>query len=167
MRDATAFRVSSQRRYWLTRGVAAAAFAIVCAAGLRQGSGPAAALGVVGLALFGTLALYALRQGLRTRPRLTLDAIGFDAPDLGVGPIAWSEVEHVQVFGSREAPFIAFHVRDPATLAARMPAWPRLVQRLLRAQGLPAFAVNLIGVDRDPADIAEWAKAWWSDVARP
>jgi hypothetical protein len=167
MRDATAFRVSSQRRYWLTRGVAAGAFAVVCAASLRRGSGPAAALGVAGLLLFGSLALYALRQGLRTRPRLTLDATGFDAPDLGVGPIAWSEVEHVQVFGSREAPFIAFHVRDPAAFAARMPPWPRVVQRVLRAQGLPAFAVNLIGVDRDPADIAEWAKAWWSDVARP
>lgn len=167
MRDATCFRVSSQRRYWLTRGVAAAAFAVVCAAALRQGSGPAAALGVAGLALFGLLALYALRQGLRTRPRLTLDASGFDAPDLGVGPIAWSAVEHVQVFGSREAPFIAFHVRDPAAVVARMPAWPRFVQRLLRAQGLPPFAVNLIGVDRDPADIAEWAKAWWSETARP
>jgi hypothetical protein len=134
---------------------------------LRQGGGASLALGVVGLALFGAFALYALRQGLRPGPRLTLDALGFDAADLGVGRIDWSAVEHVESFGSSEAPFLAFHVRDPEAIAARMPAWPRFVQRLLRAQGLPAYSVNLIGVDRDPAQVAARAKALWVAIARP
>lgn len=165
--SADTYRVHGDRGYWLKRGLAAAAFAVACAVGLRHGAGLPSALAIAGLALFGPLALYALRQGVRTGPRLTVDALGLDAADLGVGRIAWSEVEHVQLFGSSEAPFLAVHVRDPAGVLARMPAWPRFMQRLLRAQGLPAFSVNLIGVDRAPTDVAARARARWSAAARP
>src|SRR5688572_504713 len=129
-----AWHVRNKRGFWLARGLGAAALAVACVIGLR-GPGFVVALGVAGLVLFGAFAAYALRQGLRRGPRLTLDASGVDAADLGAGTIPWGQVEHVEAFGSHEAPFIAFHVGDPARHLARMPAWPRLLQRLLRAQG--------------------------------
>jgi hypothetical protein len=152
------YRVCSDRRFWLARGLAAAAFAIACALALRTGGTLAFALGLAGLVMFAAFAAYALRQGLRSAPRLTLAASGVEAADLGVGVIAWDAIEHVQSFGSAEAPFIAFHVLDPQTYVARMSPWARFVQRLLRVQGLPAFSVNLIGVDRDPGEIAVRAR---------
>jgi hypothetical protein len=157
---ATPYEVRSERRFWVSRGLGAALFAGVCAIALRAGGVVAFVTGVVGLVLFGAFGAYALRQSLRTGPRLTLDATGIDAADLGVGRIGWEAIEHVAWFGSPEAPFLALHVRDPASWVARMPPWARGVQRLLRAQGLPAFAVNLIGVDRDSREVAARARAW-------
>jgi hypothetical protein len=158
--------VRSRRGYWLGRGAGALAFASACALSAWRGSGATLAFGLVGLLLFATFAVYALRQLLRSAPRLRLDAGGFEAADLGVGPIPWSDVEHLQVFGSREAPFIAFHVRDPEAYVARMPPWPRMMVRLLAASGLPRFSVNLVGVDQDVGQVAGHARRWLQRDAR-
>jgi hypothetical protein len=157
-REAT-WRVSSRRGYWLGRGLAAAAFALVGANVLRHGGSANAVMGAIVLALFGALALYALRQGLRRGPRLVLSPEGVDAADLGVGPIPWRDIGDVERFGSQEAPFLALRVLDPGPVLARMPPWPRFMARLLARQGLPYFSVNLIGVDRDVAEIARRAAA--------
>ena len=161
------YRVLNRRSFWLARGLAAAAFAVACALALRSGSAWYAALGAAGMAMFGAFAAYALRQGLRSGPRLVLDANGVDAADLGAGVIGWDAIEHVQSFGSAEAPFIAFHVRDPEPVLARLSPWARTMQRLLRAQALPLFSVNLIGVDRDPGEIAQRACELFEQATRP
>jgi hypothetical protein len=141
------------------RGLGAVLLAFGSAMYLRAGAG-SAWIGLTGAVLFGLFGVYALRQLLRRGPRLVLGPDGFDAADWGIGPVPWSEVENVQWFGSREAPFMAFHVRDPGPHIARMPWWPRLVLRLHRASGLPSFSVNLIGVDRDPGDVITCANRW-------
>ena len=153
------YTVRTKRSYWAARGLGAAALALACAAFLRTGAGIGLVVGVAGFLMFGAFTAYALRQLLRTQPRLTLDHAGIDAGDLGVGAIPWAEIDCVQTFGSHEAPFIAFHVREPERYVARMSPWARAIQRLHRVSGLPAFSVNLIGVDRDLAEIAERAHA--------
>lgn len=152
------WRVCSKRGFWIGRALSAVALAVGSLFFMRAHTGISAAAGAVGIALFGSFALYALRQLLRGERRLALSTAGFDAADLGVGTIPWAEVEHVQSFGSREAPFVAFHVRDPGPWLARMSPWPRMIVRLLRAQGLPSFSINLIGVDREPFAIASRAR---------
>ena len=151
--------VRSKRGFWLVRGLGAVAFAVACAVSMRTANAWQVALGAIGAAMFGAFALYALRQGLRRGPRLVLRPGGFEAADLGVGLVSWSDIETVEQFGSAEAPFIAFHLRDPTPWIARQPPWPRFVRRLLAAQGLPTFSVNLIGVDKDPGVIAFRARA--------
>ena len=149
--------VRTDRGYWITRGLGAAALTLGCALALRASAGYAVGIGVLGAAMFGFFTAYALRQGLRRGPRLVLDAIGVDAADLGVGVIPWAHIQHVQAFGSAQAPFVAFHVADPAPWLARMPPWARMVARLHVASGLPLFSVNLIGVDRDAGEVARRA----------
>jgi hypothetical protein len=154
-----AWHVVARRGFWFWRGLGAVALAVGCAISLRTASGLAVALGVTGCVMFGVFAAYALRQGLRRRPRLTLGPQGVEAADLGVGPIPWTAIDAVQGFGSPEAPFVQFLVSEPQAWLARLPAWPRFVARLLRVQGLAPFCVNLIGVDRAPADIVRHATA--------
>jgi hypothetical protein len=160
MNDPNPYRVHTHRSFWLWRGLGAAAFAVACVLAMRSGGALVTVLGALGAAMFGFFAAYALRQLLRRGPRLTLGPEGVDVADLRVGTIAWTEIEGVEAFGSHEAPFIAFHVRDPAPWLARMPPWSRLVARWLRASGLPLFSVNLIGVDRDVGEIASRAIDW-------
>jgi hypothetical protein len=159
-----AYRVGNRPRYWLWRGLGAAAFAAVCVGAMLGDTVVGYLSGAVGAVLFGAFALYALRQGLRRGPRLTLDAEGVDAADLGVGVIPWRDIADVAWFGSRDAPMLGLVVADPAPYLARMPGWPRRMQRLLMAQGLPAFSVNLIGVDGDPTEVGPRTLAMWEQA---
>jgi hypothetical protein len=158
--------VRTARLFWLARGLGAIALALACAWAIRAGGGFAIIMGSLGVALFGAMTLFALRQLLRRGPRLVLDPTGVDAADLGIGVVPWRDIEGVQLFGSPQAPFIAFHLRDPAPHVARLSPWPRFVTKLLAAQGLPLFSINLIGVDREPAEIVRQARAYLAGQER-
>jgi hypothetical protein len=158
---AAAVIVSSDRRYWAWRGAAAAGFAIASAFASRTGAGAQALFGLVGGLLFGTFALYAARQLLRRRSRLVLDAQGFVAGDFALGPIPWTEVADVELFGSSEAPFVALVLRDAGPWRARMPAPARLLAGLHRASGLPLLSVSLIGIDHAPWSVVQEARGFW------
>jgi hypothetical protein len=151
------FTVHTRRGYWLMRGLGAAVLAVACALAVPASHGLAVGVGLLGAAMFGFFTLYALRQGLRTGPRLTLSEAGVDATDLGLGVIPWAHIDGVQAFGSAQAPFVAFHVADAAPWLARMSPWPRWIARWHVASGLPLFSVNLIGVDRDAGEVVRQA----------
>ena len=158
--------VHSNRRYWLGRGLVAAAFALACGATLRTSSGWMAVPGVLGLVMFGVFALYAARQLLRAGPRLALDGRGVVAADFGTGPIPWADIERVEAFGSGDAPFVAFHLRRVEPWLERMPAWSRLLARVHAASGMPLLSVSLIGADKDAADVSSRARRMWSAAAQ-
>jgi hypothetical protein len=161
------FVVAGRRGFWLGRGAVAAVFAGVCGASVRYPSLVVAITGVVGAVMFGALALFALRECLRRGPRLTLDRRGVEVPGLGIGVIAWDRIAAVEAFGSNEAPFLAFHVREPDAFLAQLPRRARLVARWLRAQGLPVLSVHLIGIDRPVDEVAQRARAFWRAGAEP
>ena len=155
-----AVRVNSRRGYWGGRGLAALALATVCAWNIRAGTALGTAMGAVGALVFGCFAVYALRQLLRRGPRLLLSRAGFDAADLGLGLVPWSDVAEVQAFGSPQAPFVAFLVPDAERYLGRMGWYPRTMARWLRASGLPWLSVNLIGVDSDAHEVAALAERY-------
>lgn len=141
--------------------MAAGAFSIACGFFSLTASGLQLALGLVGAAMFGFFGLYAARQLLRRGPRLEFSPNGVTVSDMGIGLIPWKDVEHIQSFGSSEAPFIAFHVNDPRPYLDRMPPWARVLSSVHAKSGLPAFSVNLIGVDQDAAQIYRRALTLW------
>ena len=154
-------RVRSRRSYWAWRGLGAAAFAVACAWALRSGNLANQLMGTAGLVLFGALSMYALRQLLRRGPRLVLKEAGFEAADLKVGLVPWSEVIEVQAFGSAEAPFVLMRVAGTSPCLARLAGWPRLSVALLRRSGLPPFSINLIGIEGDSGEVIQRARALW------
>ena len=111
--------------------------------------------------MFGAFAIYALRQLLRSGPRLVLREEGFEAADLGVGLVPWSEVLDVEAFGSPEAPFVLMRIADTSPKLAAMGGWPRFMAGLLRRSGLPRISINLIGIDGDAREVAEFARSLW------
>lgn len=151
--------VRSDRRFWLGRTAAGTALMAGCGWAMTDDSRLMPMLGGAGVMLFGALTLFGLRQLLRRGPRLTLSAAGVDARDLRLGEIPWADIEAVEIFGSAEAPFLALRVAEAAPYPRRAPWWPRSVARLLHAQGLPLFSVNLIGVDRSTHEILRYAAA--------
>lgn len=161
------YRVRSRTAYWLGRGFAAAAFAVVCALALPTAAGAKWAFCAVGMALFGFFTGYALRQLLRRAPRLDLTRAGFTAADLGRSSIPWTQVVAIESFGSREAPFIAFLVPTADAHRAGLSPWARMMVGMLGRSGMPAFSINLIGVDRDVGEIVGRARALWLASTRP
>lgn len=159
--------VRTKRAYWAWRGLGALAFALACGWFLRTAHGANAVFGALGLVMFGFFAAYALRQGLRRQPRLSLTPDGFEAADLAVGLVPWTDVVDVQAFGSGEAPFVLFLVNEPERYLARMPGWQRQMAVLLRRSGLPMFSVNLIGVDANAWEVTERALALWEQATSP
>ena|SRR5690242_991853 len=156
--------VGTRRAYWAWRGLAALGFAAACGWSLRAANGSTQLIGALGLPMFGSFAAYALRQGLRRGPRLRLTREGFDAADLGIGLVPWTQVEEVQAFGSDEAPFVLFLVPDAPRYLARMPWWPRFMAGWLRRSGLPMFSINLIGVEGSAWEVVARACALWRDA---
>ena len=151
--------VRTAYRYWLVRSAGSALFCVGCAMAMRAGGVPTQVMGGAGLVLFGVLGLYGVRQLLRRAPRITISDAGIEAADLGVGTIPWTHVEAVEHFGSAEAPFLAIVVTEPERYLAAMRPTRRLVTRLLTAQGLPMFSINLMGIDHDPDTIERRARA--------
>lgn len=158
--------VRSDRRYWGSRVGGALVLGSGCVLASRSDSPLTVLSGLAGAAFFLPFAVYAMRQLLRRQPRLVLSREGVIAADAGVGLIAWEEIANVELFGSSEAPFIALTLHDAPRLLARMPWWPRLVARVLRAQGLQPLAINLMGVDRPATDIEKYARRCWRESRR-
>ena len=158
--------VSSRPWFWIGRALGAAAFGVGSGVLATDGTTTSRVLGTLGAVLFGAFALYGLRQALRRGPRLVLSADGVMAADAGPDLIPWDEITGVEAFGSDAAPFIGFGLRDAAARVARMPPWPRFMARLLAAQGVRPLAVNLIGVDRSPAEVQAFARCAWRTATR-
>jgi hypothetical protein len=112
-------------------------------------------VGILGVALFGTGAVVGLVQGLRRGPRLSIDDDGIHDRTLGVGVIAWSDIVSAAPYLVAKEPFIGLNLRDPAKYIQRAPPLKRRLARMHAASGMPPFSVNLVGLEGDPARVAQ------------
>ena len=151
----TPIHYSTKRSFWLLRAAGAIAFAALCATFMRGVVGSAGWwLGLAALTFFGIGAVVGLVEGTRRGPRLTLDETGVHDRSLGVGVIEWADIVSAEPYGVAKKPFIGLELRDPAKYIARASTFKRLLARLNSGSGMPAFSVNLVGLDADPMEVA-------------
>ena len=142
--------------FWLSRAVGGLAMAAVSVMMARAGAGSAVGwVGIVGVIFFGAGAVVGIFQGTRRGPRLTIDEQGIHDRTLGVGVIAWSDIANAEPYGVARQPFVALHLREPSKYLERASPLKRFLARLNRGSGLTPFSVNLVGLDADPAQVAE------------
>src|SRR3954471_9401126 len=147
---------ATNRRFWLVRALGAVVMTAAAVAMARAGLGTAVGwTGIIGVVFFGVGAVICLIQGMRVGPRLTLDAEGVHDRALGVGVIAWSDITSTAPYWVAKMPFIGLHLREPAKYVARASAFKRMLARINSGSGMPAFSLNLPGVDADPTYVAE------------
>ena len=157
----TPIHFGTKRRFWLMRaagglGMAAISGMMARAAWASVGLwSPQGGLGLVGVTFFGVGAVVGIIEGTRRGPRLTLDAQGIHDRTLRVGVIEWADIVGAMPYGVARQPFVGLELRDPAKYVARTSPLMRLLVRVHRASGMPPFSVNLVGLDADPAMVAE------------
>jgi hypothetical protein len=114
-------------------------------------------VGLLGLVVFGPIAISRLVRATRNRPVLVLDADGFtDRGSLiSAGYVPWQEVRQIDQRRFRRRVFVTVTVTDPVAFRARQSAWHRL---LLRING-PMAAGDILIPDNvlpmRPADLAK------------
>ena len=150
-----------KRSFWLQRGAGSLVFVAIATAMLvssLRSDGPARAnmwMAIAGLLFFGTAFVVCLMQGLRRKPRLTLDARGVLDRTLGVGVIAWSDIRQAGVYWIAQQPFISLRVHDAAKYAARASGFRRLLIRLNGGTKASQLTLNLAGLDADPEQVVQ------------
>ena len=152
----TPIHFGRKRSFWLLRGLGGVAMAALSAMMARAGQGTFTGwVGIAGVIFFGAAAVVGFVQGTRREPRLTIDDTGVHDRTLGVGVIPWSDIAGAEPYGVAKQPFVGLHLRNEAKYIARASFWSRMLARIHASSGLPAFSVNLSGLEGDPSYIAE------------
>lgn len=87
-------------------------------------------------------------------PRLVIDDSGLYDRTLGVGTIAWSDIEDAYVARTNNLPFLCLVLRDPSVYTRKLNPVKRALSRTNGAFGFTALALNLHGLRGvDPEEI--------------
>ena len=123
----------------------------------RSGGDLGLVIGLVGLVVFGPIAISRLLRAVRNRPVLILDADGFTDHGslISAGYVPWQEVQRIDHRRFRRRVFVTVAVTDQAAFRARQSAWHRL---LLRINGPMAAGDILIPDNVLPMSPAELVK---------
>ena len=161
-------QIDTKRSFWLLRAAGSVVMAALSFFFLRASLGSFVGwFGLLGLTFFGIGAVVGILQGVRRGPRITLDATGVHDRTLGVGVIPWSDIARVEPYGVAQQGFVGLHLHDAAPYLARASVLKRLLARLNAGSGLPAFSVNLAGVDANPAQVAGLIMQMHAESRRP
>jgi hypothetical protein len=110
-------------------------------------------LGLLVLCFFGLGALILLWQVLDRRPRLVIDRDGVIDRMLGVGRIAWTDLEWAYLQSVSDNCFVCLVLRDPSTYLNKMWWIRRQWIGLNKAVGCTELNLNLSGVSVDPEEV--------------
>lgn len=96
-----------------------------------------AVLGLASISFFGLCGIYAFMRIVRRTPALVVDDRGItdNASAIGVGFIAWSEIEEMREYRFMNQTFMGVVPRDLEALLDRQPRWKRLVIRVNQLLG--------------------------------
>jgi len=111
--------------------------------------------GWVVILFFGSGLPIFLRNLIDSRPRLVIDADGVTDRTLGVGRIAWSDIESAYLQSIQGNDFICLELKDPAKYAQKLSKVRRAMAAANRNLGFTDFSLNLSGVNADSSQVFE------------
>lgn len=111
--------------------------------------------GMALVTIFGLLALIALRSVLDARPRLVIDDEGIEDRTLGLPKIPWHAIRSARPGALRNLPLLCLEMHDEAAWLSKLSAPRAAIVKRLRAAGLTAICVNLLGTKISPTVLAE------------
>jgi hypothetical protein len=120
---------------------------------LAMGKSSLAGWGAV--VFFGACALVFAWQLVDSRPRLIINHSGILDRTLGVGTIAWSDIEGAYVKSISGNDFICLILCNPEKYAYRLSALRRAMRSANRALGFTDFSINLSGVNAGTDEVLE------------
>jgi hypothetical protein len=112
-------------------------------------------VGWLGLICFGPGIPLFIRQLLDTRPRLVIDESGVLDRTLGVGRIAWGDIESAYVKSIKGNDFICLTLRNPEVYLGTLSPTRRAMATANRKLGFTEINLNLSGVAADTNEIYE------------
>ena len=112
-------------------------------------------LGWIGLVFFGSGIPLFIWQIMDSRPRLIIDERGVFDRTLGVGCIAWSDVQTAYVKSISGTDFICLELRNAEQYRKKSSAIRRAMTTANRNLGFSDFSLNLSGVNAMTEDVFE------------
>ena len=103
--------------------------------------------GWVAILFFGCGLPISIWQIADSRPGLIIDDYGVLDRTMGVGRIAWGDIEKAYVRSISGSDFICFELRDPEKYRQKLSKVKRAMTGANRSLGFTDFNVNLVGVD--------------------
>jgi hypothetical protein len=116
-------------------------------------SGEQVVLGWVTAGFAGLGLVVFLWQLLDPRPRLAIDEYGIFDRMLGVGWIAWSDIERVYLHSINGIEFICLHVREPSAYIGKLSWIRRMLADANRALGFTELNVSLTGTTASTVEV--------------
>lgn len=113
------------------------------------------AFGWVAILFFGSGIPIAVWQIADSRPRLIIDEQGVLDRTLGVGRIAWGDIESAYVRSISGNDFICLELKNPEEYAQKLSKVKRAMAAANRGLGFTDFNLNLSGVDASTAEVFE------------
>lgn len=111
--------------------------------------------GWVAILFFGSGIPVAVWQIVDSRPRLVIDEQGVLDRTLGVGRIAWHEIEAAYVVSLSGNDFICLELSNPEKYLSKLSKIKRAMASANRRLGFTDFNLNLSGVDANTAEVFE------------
>ncbi|HEX6188183.1 MAG TPA: STM3941 family protein [Pyrinomonadaceae bacterium] len=111
--------------------------------------------GWVAILFFGTGLVVSIWQIVDSRPRLIIDERGVLDRTLGVGRIAWSDIEAAYVRSISGNDFICLELKNPEKYAQKLSNVKRAMAGANRGLGFTDFNINLSGVDARTEEVFE------------
>ena len=111
--------------------------------------------GWVPIVFFGTGAIVFAWQIVDSRPRLTIDENGVTDRTLGIGRIAWDDIESAYLATIQGNGFICLELRNPEQYLAKMSKTRRSMSPLNRELGFTDFNINLSNIDAGNSEVFE------------
>lgn len=122
---------------------------------LVTGDADAAWIGWLNLLFFGFGVVVFIRQLFDNRPRLVLDDRGITDRMLGVGLIAWGDIEDAYAASIKSNAFICLELRNTDHYLQRLSPLKRKINKANTAFGFTPLSLNLSGVAADPNEVLE------------
>ena len=113
------------------------------------------AFGWVAILFFGCGVPIYIWQIVDSRPRLIIDDDGVLDRTMGVGRIAWGDIETAYVRSIDGNDFICFELKDPEKYLQKSSKVKRAMAGANRGLGFTDFNLNLVGVDAKTEEVFE------------
>ncbi|HMB90038.1 MAG TPA: STM3941 family protein [Rhodothermales bacterium] len=104
---------------------------------------------------FGACVAVFLRQLFDNRPRIVMDERGITDRMLGVGLIAWSDIEDAYAASVNRNAFICLELRNTDDYLQRLSPLKQKITKANTALGFTPLSLNLSGVEADPEEVLE------------
>ncbi len=112
-------------------------------------------VGALNVLVFGSGVLIFARQVLDRRPRVVIDDAGVFDRTLGVGVIAWDQIDDARMASAGEHVFVCLVLKDATRYTRTQSPLRRWMTHGNRALGFTALSINLIGTSAEPADVMQ------------